>query len=197
MLSFFDAMTPWARNDGSLHVYALPEEEVADRLEGLSVRLDDLDSLPRMPRAWLHATVARLAQFDDLGQAGLSRLCDELGSEVERVPAFEVRLGAPEVTGTAVTCTGEATRAWASLVGAVAAAASRFSDDPLPPAPHAPHVSLGYATGQVDDDEVRARLAGAPAAGAFPVREVHLVSVTVRPELGTFDWTELASWQLG
>lgn len=196
MHSFFDAMTPWARNDGSLHVYALPDDGVTDALMAASERLDGLAALPRMPRSWLHFTVGRLAQYDDLGQAGLTRLADEIGARIAEVPAFELRLGAPEVWGQSVNCSAEPSGAWDRLVTAVRDAASAFSDEPLPPAPHCPHVSLAYATGEVADDEVRARLADAPAVGPVAVRAVHLVSVTVRPEVGTFDWTELANWDL-
>ena len=196
MHSFFDAMTPWSHNDGSLHVYALPDDDVTLRLEEQSLLLDGIGSLPRMPLPWLHFTIARLPQHDDLGQAELSRLCDLIGAALEGLPAFELQVGAPRADATAVGCVGEPSAQWDDLVAAVRGAASSFSDEALPPAPHAAHVSLGYATGDVDDAEVAARLAGAEPLGAVPVRRVHLVSVTVRPELGSFDWTELANWDL-
>lgn len=196
MHSFFDAMTPWPRNDGSLHVYALPDDDVVDRLFAASEPLDGIAALPRMPRAWLHFTVGRLAQFDDLGQAGLTRLADELGGALASIAAFDLQVGPPEVWGQSVNCSAEPSAAWDGLVAAVRAGAAAFADEPLPPAPHEPHVSLAYATGEVADDVVRARLAGASTVGSVGVQRVHLVSVTVRPEVGTFDWTELANWDL-
>jgi len=196
MHSFFDAMAPWPHNDGALHVYALPDDDTADRLEDASFRLEGLWSLPRMPRAWLHLTVTRLAQFDDLGQAELTRLCDAIGASLVGLPAFALELGDAQVAPTAVTCTGAPSTGWDGLVAAVRGAAAAFSDAPLPPAPHAPHVSLAYATGPVDGSAVEARLAGSRPIGIVPVSRVHLVSVTVRPEVGTFDWTELANWDL-
>lgn len=196
MQSFFDTMPAWARNDGSLHVYALPDESVADRLESLSERLDGVAGLPRMPRAWLHFTVSRLAQFDDLGQANLTRLATAVGEGLSQQRAFDLRVGAPSVSGGSVGCVGEPSAQWDALVASVrSAAAATFPDSPLPPGPHAPHVSLAYATGDVDAAAVASRLAGAPELGVVPIRGIHVVSVTVRPELGTFDWTELANWE--
>ncbi|NHB85740.1 hypothetical protein G7085_17260 [Tessaracoccus sp. HDW20] len=174
----------------------MPDDDVADRLEEVSLRLEGLGSLPRQPRAWLHLTVARLPQFDDLGQAELTRLCDRIGAALERVPAFELQVGDARLEPTSVTCTGAPSTGWDALVAAVRGAAAGFDDRPLPPAPHAPHVTLAYATGAVDDAGVEARLAGSGPIGTVPVSRVHLVSVTVRPEVGTFDWTELANWDL-
>lgn len=196
MRSFFESMTPWPRNDGALHVYALPDDAVADRLEELSTRLDGVAGLPRMPRTWLHLTVRQLSQFDDLGQAELTRLCDELGLALSGLARFELTMGAPTAHETTVNCEVEPSQPWDALVGAVRSAATSFAGDPLHPDPYGPHVTLAYATGEVDDREVRERLADAPAVGQVPIRQVHLVSVTVRPEIGTFDWTELANWEL-
>lgn len=196
MDSFFASMTPWPRNDGSLHVYALPDEALRDRLETVSVLLDDVAGLPRMPLSWLHFTVSRLAQFDDIGQAGLTALCDALTRELAGLSPVAVELGVPAPGPVGVTVEAPASPGWDALVAAVRRAAAAVSDDPLPPAPHGPHVSLAYATAPVDDAVVVERLAGATPVGGFTITGLHLVSVTVRPELGTFDWTELASWDL-
>ena len=95
MRSFFDYMPPWVRNEGSLHVYALPDDRARDRLAEESLRLDGIVGLPRMPEPWLHLTVSRLSQFDDLSHAELTRLAEALGREVEGLGAFDVALGAP------------------------------------------------------------------------------------------------------
>ena len=196
MHSFFDSMTPWLRLDGSLHVYALPDEAVVERLIPLSERLDGVAFLPRLPVSWLHLTVSRLAHFDDLGASELSRLASALDTRISGISAFEVECGAPVVRDGSVVCAAPATTQWDALVTAVRAAAADLSDEPLPNAPQNPHVTLAYATGDVDDSEVARRLEGAAGLGAVPIRRIHLVSVTMRPELGSFDWTELANWEL-
>lgn len=196
MQSFFAAMPPWDREDGSLHVYALPDEDVTDRLAALQARLDGIAGLPTMPEAWLHATVQRLEQFDDLSMPELTRLADALTAELAAVDPVDLVFGAPQVHDVAVECVAEPTAGWESLVAAVRRAATATFGGVVPDAPYAPHITLAYATGQVSDDEVRARLADAPALGPVRVDTAHLLSVTVRPELGWFDFIELANWSL-
>ncbi|MBB1509302.1 MULTISPECIES: 2'-5' RNA ligase family protein [unclassified Tessaracoccus] len=195
MRSFFEQMTPWTQNDGSLHVYALPTDDVQDRLDEAASRLDGLPNLPLMPASWRHFTVRRLAQFDDLKHADLSRLAQHLTDELETVRAFDLNLSAPQPQPVAVECVADSTSAWVSLVEAVGRAAASYGGDVLG-APYGPHVSLAYATGEVDDAELQRRLEGAPEVGPVRIGSVHLVSVTVRPELGWFDWIELANWTL-
>ena len=57
-------------------------------------------------------------------------------------------------------------------------------------------MSLAYATGPVPHDLLAERLAGLDPLGTIRVDRLHLVSVTVRPERGTFDFTSLANWDL-
>ena len=196
MRSFFDYMPPWVRNEGSLHVYALPDDRARDRLAEESLRLDGVVGLPRMPEPWLHLTVSRLSQFDDLSHAELTRLAEALGREVEGLGAFDVALGAPAAGAHTVGCSAPSSPQWEALVSGVRRAASATVGGELPPPPHAPHASLAYATGDVDDTLVASRLVGAAEIGLVRIDRVHLVSVTVRPELGTFDWIELANVDL-
>lgn len=196
MRSFFDYMPPWVRNEGSLHVYALPDDRARDRLAEESLRLDGIVGLPRMPEPWLHLTVSRLSQFDDLSHAELTRLAEALGREVEGLGAFDVALGAPAAGEHTVGCSAPSSPQWEALVSGVRRAASDTFGGELPPPPHAPHASLAYATGDVDDTLVASRLVGAAEIGLVRIDRVHLVSVTVRPDLGTFDWIELANVDL-
>ena len=151
MRSFFDYMPPWVRNEGSLHVYALPDDRARDRLAEESLRLDGIVGLPRMPEPWLHLTVSRLSQFDDLSHAELTRLAEALGREVEGLGAFDVALGAPAAGAHTVGCSAPSSPQWEALVSGVRRAASDTFGGELPPPPHAPHASLAYATGDVDD----------------------------------------------
>lgn len=196
MQSFFADMAPWEQPDGSLHLYVLPDDEAADRLEDLQSRLGGMTHLPVVPRALLHFTVSRLAQFDDLSMAELTRLGEAIGVELAGVAAFELEVGAPEVHEVAVECVAESTPGWESLVDGVRRAALATFGATLPERPYAPHVTLAYATGEVSDEAVRARVRGAAPVGRMRVATVHLVSVTVRPELGWFDFIELANWSL-
>lgn len=196
MESFFDATTIWDRLDGSLHVYVVPDEDVTDRLADLQARLDGVPDLPVMPRAWLHFTVNRLAQYDEIGNREITRLADALTLELAGVPAFDLRVGPPQVHERAVECVGESTPGWEALVDGVRRAALGTFGGTMPDRPYAPHVTLAYATGDVPDREIRARLEGAPEVGTMRVETAHLMSVTMRPELGWFDFVELANWSL-
>lgn len=196
MRNFFDSTAPWERNDGSLHLYVVPDTALGDRLVEAQARLQGIPDLPTLPRPWLHFTINRLAQFDDIGQRELSRLADALTQRLVDVPAFDLELGEPVVQDTAVEVVAAPTPGWDLLVTAVRDAALDTFGGTMPDSPHAPHVSLAYATGPVDDGWVREKLAGLRPLGRFQVGAVHLVSVTVRPELGVFDFVELANWPL-
>lgn len=200
MQSYFDQMVPWARNDGALHLYVLPSPEEIDGYAGVRERLADLDGLPLMPESYLHLTLQKLAHFDDeLTQPQLSRLGASLTEALGSVPAFDVALTAPAVGATGVVCEGVTSSAWDALVSATRAGvvAALGKDPELPAPPHGPHLTLSYATGTVDDVAATSRLAAAAVAQTIRVDTVHLVSVTVRPEQGIFDFTHLANWDLG
>lgn len=195
MRSFFDQMTPWAQSDGSLHLYALPDEDVQERLTAAAARIDGVAHLPLVPEAWRHFTVRRLSQFDDLKHAELSRLAQCLTDELDGLSPVELAVAAPEISDVAVACVAPRNPGWDALVEAAGRAAAAFGGEVLAP-PTSPHLSLAYATGDADSDDVSRRLEGAPEIGAVRLGSVHLVSVTMRPELGWFDWVELANWSL-
>lgn len=199
MQSYFAQMEPWSHNDGALHLYVLPSEEEVDRVAPTMERWVDVEGLPPMPLPYLHLTLQKLAHFDDeLTQPQLSRLGISLSEVLGAVPAFDVDLAAPRVADTSITCEGASSPAWNDLVTAVrAGVVAALGDEPaLPAPPHGPHLTLSYATAEVDDAVVEARLDGVAVPQTVRVDTVHLVSVTVRPERGIFDFTHLASWDL-
>lgn len=197
MRNFFEQMEPWDHDDGSLHLYVLPDDDARSRLVAAQAQFDGVAGLPPMPAPYLHLTLQRLAQFDDeLTQADLSRLGSALTEHLSGTSAFGLELGAPRNDGSAIVSTAAPSREWDALHSTVVAALAQVLPGELPTPPHAPHVSLAYAVGEVPDEVVAARLAGAATIGPVRVLEVHLVSVTVRPEVGIFDFTHLANWQL-
>lgn len=198
MQSFFESMPPWPRNDGSLHLYVVPEDaDLLERLTAAQELLAGFASLPPMPRSYLHCTVQRLAHFDDdVRQAELTALGAQLNRRLAEVPAFDLELGAPQAHRTAVGCEAAPSAAWDRLVATVRDGVVDAWPGELPPPPHGPHLSLAYATGDVDTAQVQQRLAEVPPIGQLHVATVHLVSVTVRPEIGIFDFVTLADWDL-
>ncbi|MFV0428202.1 MAG: 2'-5' RNA ligase family protein [Arachnia sp.] len=150
-----------------------------------------------MPEAYLHTTVQRLAQFDaDVTAAELTQLGDALNRCLANVHVFELDLAAPQASGFAIECLAGPSPAWNALVAAVRQAVGQTWGPELPDPPFGPHVSLAYATGDVDDSEIARRLADATPVGRLRIDEVSLVTVTVRPEVGTFDFAVLANFSL-
>lgn len=199
MENFFARKEEWRNAEGALHLYVLPTgDELLDRLAGIRGRLEGAAlHLPTMPETYLHLTVQRLAHFDDeVSQAELSRLGAALTEGLASVPPFSLELQAPAVTADSVVCHAEATDEWRTLVDTVRTVLQDWGGAALPDPPAAPHLTVAYATGTVDDEVVAARLAECEAPGAIVVDEVHLVSVTERPEVGIFDFTTYASWSL-
>ncbi|HMR50619.1 MAG TPA: hypothetical protein PKE40_14060 [Arachnia sp.] len=198
MRSFFDAMAPWPQQEGSLHLYVLPDDAARERLRTAQEALAGIAHLPLMPPAYLHFTVQRLTQFDDLPQAELSRVAGHLTTRIDELGRFALHLGAPARHETAIEITAAPSGEWDALVAAVRRGlVDAFPGDDLLPPPHAPHLSLAYATGPASDDAVERALEQVSPIGEVIVDGVQLVSVTVRPELGIFDFTELAGWELG
>lgn len=198
MKSFFATMEPWRKAEGSLHLYALPDQEERARLVVAQEALNGIEGLPLMPASYLHCTVQRLAQFDeDVTQAHYTQLGEALAVMCAALKPFDLDFGAPLATELSVGCWTARSGAWDRLLqGCRETVASTWGGD-TPAPPTAPHLSLAYAKSPVDDAVVAARLANVPPIGTLHVGTLHLVSVTVRPERGTFDFTELANWDLG
>ena len=197
MESFFARMEQWRKPEGSLHLYVLPDEDEAQRFAAAQVAIAGIEHLPLMPEAYLHCTVRRLAQFDDeVPQPDYTRLGDALDVLCSRLPAFDLHFRAPQADDVAVGCWAADSPEWDALVaGCEAVVVDTWGVQP-PAAPTAPHLSLAYATGTVPHDLIEARLADVAPVGTIRVARLHLVSVTVRPERGTFDFTSLANWDL-
>lgn len=197
MENFFERMEPWRKPEGALHLYVLPHGEELDRFVAAQATLADIANLPLMPGPYLHCTVLRLAQFDDeVTQADLTALGTALESLCSGLPSFDLEFGTPSAGETAVVVTASDSRDWKHLVGSCREVVSGTWGTVPPTPPAVPHLSLAYAQGPVPDALLAERLAEVEPLGTIHVRSLHLVSVTVRPERGTFDFTSLATWDL-
>lgn len=197
MENFFASMEPWRKPEGALHLYVLPSDDDIERFTAARDALSGIEHLPLMPAPYLHCTVQRLAQFDDeVTQPDLTRLGTILDETCATLPAFTLNLGPVRAGTLAMECWAAPSQEWDALVTASRSSVTQAWGTPPPAAPAGPHLSLGYATGPVPHDLVSDRLAGLEPLGALRVDTLHLVSVTVRPERGTFDFTSLANWDL-
>ncbi len=197
MENFFASMEPWRKPEGALHLYALPSDDEAEQFEHARAAITGVQNLPLMPVPYLHCTVQRLSQFDDeVTQVDLTRLGDVLSTACSVLPAFDLHLGQVSAGRQAVVCAADPSQDWDALVAACRTSATQAWGGEPPRPPAGPHMSLAYATGPVSHDLIAERLAGLDPLGTIRVDRLHLVSVTVRPERGTFDFTSLANWDL-
>ncbi|MDO5735711.1 MAG: hypothetical protein Q4P15_04495 [Propionibacteriaceae bacterium] len=197
MESFFARMEPWRKPEGSLHLYVLPGEDETERFTAAQSTLTDIEHLPLMPEAYLHCTVQRLAQFDDeVSQSQYTRLGEALEAFCSGMPAFDLQFRSPQADDVAVACWAADSPAWDALVSGCRDVVTDTWGVAPPAPPASPHLSLAYAKGAVPHDLVESRVADVTPLGTVHVSRLHLVSVTVRPERGTFDFTSLANWDL-
>lgn len=120
MENFFERMEPWRQPEGALHLYALPGGDDAERFAAAGRALAGIEHLPLMPEAYLHATVQRLAQFDDeVSQADLTALGAALGKLCATLPAFDLHFGPPVASDVAVVCGASGSMDWDALVSGV------------------------------------------------------------------------------
>lgn len=135
-----------------------------------------------------------LTQFDDLGQAELTRLCDELGLALSWALLLRADHGG-----------AYGPRDHRQLRRRAVTAVGRWSARCAPPRRASQETRCIRIVRSTRDPRLRHRRgrrpggpgeAGRRAVRQVPIRQVHLVSVTVRPEISTFDWTELANWEL-
>lgn len=197
MENFFERMEPWRTPEGALHLYVLPADDERERFVAAQQSIYGIDHLPLMPEAYLHCTVQRLAQFDDeVSQTDLTALGTAVQNLCSALPAFDLDFGRPVASNVAVACQASHSGGWDRLVAGCRDIVAEAWGITPPAAPASPHLSLAYASGPVPDAVVAERLAEVEPLGTVRVDALHLVSVTVRPERGTFDFTSLANWDL-
>lgn len=199
MKSFFDSMT-WPRSAGRLHVYAFANPAVA-RMADAYHEVIDRPGLPRQPDEFLHVTIEQIQRYaDDLPAEQIAALVAALAKHIAAVPAFDLTIGPALLTYSAVGFDAVPDEPWAQLRQAVrTAAVETFGDDGVKPmhGPGAPHITLAYATREVEFDSLTLLKVRAGRA-TLPVNEVHLVAVTQNPATGVYSWpAPIASLRLG
>lgn len=205
MKSLFDlAMTRWPQDHNSLHVYALPGIPDSDLAPiQNAIRRSNVCSI--QPTHFLHATVTRVPAFlDSMTPESLQRLQSALSSSTRNLSPFTVALTGPKTTEHSVGLEGSPSPEWAKLVqGVRGCVAETFVDSQMPPAPYAPHVSLGYGTQEVSSKPLIRELntletdRGQSLTVQMRISEVQLLAVHQRAAEGIYTWDLLSTHTFG
>ncbi|MGB6073883.1 MAG: 2'-5' RNA ligase family protein [Rhodococcus sp. (in: high G+C Gram-positive bacteria)] len=205
MKSLFDLpMTAWPHERNSLHVYALPQID-SSVLVPIQDAIRSTGVCSVQPTEFLHATVTRIPAFLDTVPADtvltLRGLLDDATAALE---PFTVDMTGPHIFEHSVGYEGNRSPQWDSLVRSVRAGATTVLGDPaMPPAPHAPHISLGYGTADVDSEPLTAELArlgarrGRQQSVRMHVAEVQLLSVHQDSAAGIYTWDTICTAHFG
>lgn len=202
MKRFFGVpITRWASPRDRLHVYALPQARLVDRLTLLQKALDGIDYCSTQPPENLHATVQQFAfATPDVPQAELTAFADGLALLAAETPPLAVPMGPPVVDDHGLGVRGHNTARWVALSAAIRelAAATFHGAVALPPAPRKPHVTLGYGLADGSSAVVQDRVDNLHT-GLLPdlrVDRIHLLGVHQDEERGVYTWDTLGSWEL-
>lgn len=116
---------------------------------------------PRCRRPSCTSPSSGFASSTTCRRLSFSTLARHLTEHLDDVASFTLHLGAPTLQETAIEVTATPLSGWDALVAAAREGIRTTfpGDDSLPP-PHAPHLSLAYATGPAPDEVVRQRLGG-------------------------------------
>ncbi len=187
----------WKKPIGSLQLIATLANETVDRLASLPLRSAPPKHLPAMPLSYLHLPVQQLGDFDtDLAQPDYTALGTALNQAYDGVAAFSLHFTQPQLVDIGVAVVAAATPEWQQLVAASRQALHQSRTAPLPEAAAQPGIMLHHAIGAIDETATAATLQDCAELGPVEVTEVALVSMSARPELGTFDYHVLANFEL-
>ncbi len=205
MRSLFNLpVTDWPQDHNALHVYALPDFD-ATILAPIQNAIRDTGVCSVQPTEFLHATVTRIPAFlDTTAIETLRELQSALDETAGNLAPFDIPLTGPYVSPDSVELAGERSLEWDRLVDSVrACVAGVLGGVEMPPGPHAPHVSLGYGTRDVDSKPLIAELARL-AAGREPqltvpmhIADVQLLAVHQDAIAGIYTWDMISTHVLG
>jgi len=207
MQSFFEAVpaAKWVRSTGRLHVYAVAGGEVAAMAEGYQRLLAErgVAGLSRQPASYLHLTVELIQRYvDELTGDQLEQLVAALAGRIAAVPAFDMQIGPALVALHSITLDAVPDQPWQLLRRSVREAiVAVLGEDAVAPlaGPGRPHITLGYAVGDVDIDPHLSALNNCRLGRAvMPIERVYLVAVDQDPVAGVYIWpAPLAALPLG
>jgi 2'-5' RNA ligase len=185
----------WRRPHGLLHLYALPGPDVAEMAQAyqqvLAARA--VTGLSRQPAGHLHMTVEQLLVYaDELPDDRLEQLQAALAAHVAQVPAFTLTIGPALVSVHSITLDAVPDEPWRVLRRAVRAAVTEtLGPDAIPPmtGPGRPHITLGYATQQLNIEPHLGALNHVRLDRAvLRVDEIVLLAVDQDTDAGVYTW---------
>lgn len=193
----------WRRDDGSLHLYVVPDVAQRAELAGLQDRLSWPRGQARQPAEFLHATVLRLPWFrDELSPQELASIQHTVGRAAAGVPAFELDFDTLDLLEFGVVVSASPTPGWDLLVNTLEeslraregnkdAAQSLWMGRPF-----GPHASLSYGREDAPDGELTGVVNTLSVRQRWAVRRVELLSVSMHKGEGTFSWVPISSHEL-
>ena len=179
-----------------LHVYLLPHDDaVAAVAAAYQNRLDERlvsGRLSRIPRRWLHMSVEKLnVHLDDLREAERAALIENLRAQLATVPEFVLQIGPHLVSAHALELDAWPDEPWHRLRQAVRdGATAALGKDAIAPMSGLgrPHITLGYATGEIDLESHFGALNHVRGRASTTVDTAHLVAVDQHPDRGLYTW---------
>ncbi|MFE0776907.1 2'-5' RNA ligase family protein [Streptomyces sp. NPDC058861] len=200
--------SPWPPGSTLLHVYAVPDwsdphhQELLDLVTGISKVLDAAKVPIRpVPRRWLHLTIDQIAvPTASISQEDRDRLIAELRSRLAALPPVEVQIGSALSYPTGVICDVHPDKELAAMHAVVqdvvrdvlGAEAATYPWSP-------PHLTLGYAHAETDNDALQRRLRRVrPSHATLRLNALDLVDVSANTggSAPTITWHEVASLPL-
>lgn len=186
-------MTLWTSMRNRLHVYVLPTPDLRSALEQRQHALAAFDYCSIQPPEYLHATVQQFAvTSEDVSREEMESFVGRLTALSKETTPFIVPLAEPRADDYSLGVRGTSTPSWEQLTAAVrdAAACTINKNLPLPKAPMAPHLTLGYgvADGSTAIIQAAADELQHPPLPPLAVYGMHFIAVHQDTERGTFIW---------
>lgn len=200
---FATSPEPWSNPDGQLHIYALPEPDLAERIAPYCQVLAADRSVALQPTGSLHMTVQRLAFPGQCEQADATpRLVAALRARTKDADPLRFHLGEPDVTEDSVILRGREVDEFDRLTSRVREAVEEVLG-PLelhfdPPA-EGPHVTVAYGVAAGDSSRLARALGNVTAqmpGGTFDYRmdvgALSVVAVHQDPVRGVYTFDVIA-----
>ncbi|MFC1418701.1 2'-5' RNA ligase family protein [Streptacidiphilus cavernicola] len=202
---FQRAASDWAtETETLLHVYALIDldrhRQLAGLLRGCREATQDFP-LTFVEDRWLHITLDQIPDKAavDIPEPEREQLRAELARRLGDFPAFEVTIGSVLSYHSGLIADISPDDQLDALHEAVHGAIRDLRGEAAAAYPwSAQHLTLAYANGEADSDEVQRRLRRVrPSHAPLRIDSVHIVDVAADAFAKTITWTDLAEIPLG